>query len=72
MGSKNSQPDSPDYRGAAEATANANRVNYNTPYGGLNYTQGQDGRWTGNVTLSPEQQQLQNQQQLFQLPLLSA
>lgn len=61
MGSKNSQPDSPDYRGAAEATANANRVNYTTPYGGLQYSQDPNGQWTGNVTLSPEQQQLQNQ-----------
>jgi hypothetical protein len=62
MGGKSSQPASPDYRGAAEATAAANRVNYQTPYGGLQYSQGPNGQWTGTVSLSPEQQQLQNQQ----------
>src|SRR5690349_24298470 len=62
MGGKNSQPDSPNYGAAAEATAAANRVNYNTPYGGLNYTQGPNGQWNANVTLAPEQQNLLNQQ----------
>lgn len=62
MGSKNSKPDSPNYGAAAEATAAANRTDINTPYGGLNYSQNPDGRWSANVSLSPEQQNLLNQQ----------
>ncbi len=69
MGGKSSQPNSPDYGAAAEATANANRVNYQTPYGGLNYSQGPNGQWTGTVSLSPEQQQLQRQQNQTSLNL---
>lgn len=75
MGKSSSQPDVPDYTGAANATAQgnleaakyateANRVNYNTPYGSLAYTRDQSNpnQWTANVNLSPEQQQLLNQQ----------
>lgn len=60
--SKPDKPASPNYGQAAEATAAANRTNINTPNGGLKYSQGPDGMWNANVTLSPEQQALQNQQ----------
>lgn len=47
--------------GAQQATQ-ANRVNQNTAYGNLNYTQGVDANgnptWTANQTLSPELQAL--------------
>ena len=47
--------------GAQQATA-ANRINQNTPYGSLNYTQGVDANgnptWTANQTLSPQLQGL--------------
>ena len=47
--------------GAQQATQ-ANRVNQNTPYGSLNYTQSTDANgnptWTANQTLSPELQSL--------------
>ena len=67
-------PATPDYTGAAQATAAgnldaaraataANRVNQVTPYGSLNYSvTGQDPygnpTWTATSTLSPEQKQL--------------
>ena len=67
-------PATPDYTGAAQATAAgnldaaraataANRVNQVTPYGSLNYSvTGQDPygnpTWTATQTLSPDQQQL--------------
>jgi hypothetical protein len=70
------QPATPDYSGAAQATAQgnldaaraataANRVNQVTPYGQLNYSiTGQDPygnpTWTATSTLSPDQQQLYN------------
>lgn len=60
--SKPDKPQSPNYGAAAEATAAANRTNISTPYGGLNYTQGPGGMWNANVTLSPEQQGLLDQQ----------
>lgn len=47
--------------GAQQATA-ANRINQNTPYGSLTYSQGVDANgnptWTANQTLSPELQSL--------------
>jgi hypothetical protein len=71
-----SNPATPDYTGAAEATARANvdaariataanRVNQVTPYGSLNYAvTGQDPygnpTWTATTSLSPDQQQLYN------------
>ena len=71
-----SQPATPDYTGAAEATAAgnldaaraataANRVNQVNPYGSLNYSvTGQDPygnpTWTATTSLSPDQQQLYN------------
>ena len=70
------QPATPDYTGAAQATASgnldaaraataANRVNQVTPYGSLNYSvSGQDPygnpTWTATTALSPDQQQLYN------------
>jgi hypothetical protein len=73
---KPTQAATPDYTGAAEATAAgnldaaraataANRVNQVTPYGSLNYAvTGQDPygnpTWTATTSLSPEQQQLYN------------
>jgi hypothetical protein len=73
---KPTQAATPDYTGAAEATAAgnldaaraataANRVNQVTPYGSLNYAvTGQDPygnpTWTATTALSPEQQQLYN------------
>ena len=69
-------PATPDYTGAAQATASgnldaaraataANRVNQVTPYGNLTYAvTGQDPygnpTWTSTTSLSPEQQQLYN------------
>jgi hypothetical protein len=73
---KPTQAPTPDYTGAAEATASgnidaarlataANRVNQVTPYGSLNYAvTGQDPygnpTWTATSTLSPDQQKLYN------------
>jgi hypothetical protein len=73
---KPTQAPTPDYTGAAEATAAgnldaaraataANRVNQVTPYGSLNYAvTGQDPygnpTWTATTSLSPDQQQLYN------------
>lgn len=77
-------PPAPDYTGAAQATAtgnldsaraaaNANRVNQVTPYGSLTYThdasQGPDGGWTATQSLSPDQQQLLDQQNKTSLGL---
>jgi len=74
LGPPPSAPAAPDYRGAAQETAQgnleaaraasaANRVNQITPYGNLNYQiSGQDPygnpTWTATQTLSPAQQQL--------------
>jgi hypothetical protein len=71
-----STPATPDYTGAAQATAAgnldaaraataANRVNQVNPYGSLNYSvTGQDPygnpTWTATTSLSPDQQQLYN------------
>lgn len=71
-------PPAPDYTSAAQATAQgnlqaaqaataANRVNQITPYGNLNYYEsGRDSQgnpmWTAQQTLSPEQQQILDQQ----------
>jgi hypothetical protein len=60
-------PNAPDYRGAAEAqgassAANieqqtrANRPNMNTPWGSMQWTEGPGGMWSGNLSLSPDQQ----------------
>lgn len=51
------------YAGATQATA-ANRINQNTPYGSLNYTQSVDANgnpvWSANQTLSQPLQDLTN------------
>ncbi len=78
MGKESSPPPAPDYAGAAAASAAgdlkaaqtaaaANRVNQITPYGTLKYTEGGtdsqgNPMWTATTALSPEQQQLLNQQ----------
>ncbi len=72
---KASQPAAPDYTAAANATAagnldnarltaKSNRVDYQTPYGNLNYSQdpNDQDRWTANVSLSPSEQNLLDQQ----------
>lgn len=51
----------------AEYEAQLNRVNTSGPYGSVNYTVGPDGRYTQTTQLSPEQQQLLEQQQGLQL-----
>jgi len=70
MSSSPSAPATPDYVGAANATAagnldaarvaaKANRVNQVTPYGNLTYTRegdDPDAGWTATQTLSPDQQ----------------
>lgn len=61
MGGKSSAPQSPDYAGAAAATAAGNKTNVNTPNGSLTYSPGANGTWNADVQLSPAQQQLQNQ-----------
>jgi len=81
-------PASPDYVGAAKATAQgnlqmareaaaANRVNQVGPYGSLQYTQtGKDAQgnpmWTATQSLSPEQQKLYEQQTGLSQGLLGA
>jgi hypothetical protein len=69
-------PPAPDYAGAAQQTAQgnlenarlttkANRVNTFTPYGNLTYQSGANGdpdQWNANVSLSPQQQSLLDQQ----------
>ena len=60
---KQSAPTTPDYTGAAEATAAGNRINQYTPYGSLTYKQeGTDSQghptYGQTVALSPEQQKI--------------
>jgi hypothetical protein len=74
MGKQASTPATPDYVGAAQATAAGNRVSQNTPYGSLKYEQsGTDSQgnpmWTANVSLSPDQQKLLEQQNQTSLGL---
>lgn len=73
MGSKSSPPPAPDYKGAAEQTAAGQRVNQITPYGSLTYSAPTSGNstdpWTQTISLSPEQQQLLNQQNQLSLGL---
>ena len=68
-----SPPPAPDYTGAAKQTAAgnieasrsataANRVDTYTPYGSLTYNNDGPDHWKSNVTLSPAQQQLLDQQ----------
>ena len=72
---KASAPPAPDYSAAAQQTAAgnlensriataANRVNTYTPYGSLTYSQDPNNqdKWSSNVTLSPDQQRLMDQQ----------
>jgi hypothetical protein len=66
MGKKASTPATPDYKGAAIATANANKYNTSGPYGtgtwsmrpGADPNNPQAGDWTQTTQLSQEQQQL--------------
>lgn len=78
FGKPQAAPPAPDYRGAAQETAQgnlaaaqaataANRVNQYTPYGNLVYSEtGTDSRgnptWSATTELSPEQQTILNQQ----------
>jgi hypothetical protein len=66
MGGK-SKPDTPDYKGAAEATAasdmealryqtNANRPTQNTPFGSTEWSKDASGNWTQNTTLNDSSQ----------------
>lgn len=79
---KASAPAAPDYNAAAQTTAagnldaarlaaKANRVDYNTPYGSLDYTQNANDpdQWTANVSLSPDEQKLLAQQNKTSLGL---
>lgn len=80
---KSDPPATPDYAGAAAATAagsaeaariaaKANRVNQNTPYGSIRYTNNINGdpdQWQSDVTLAPEQQQMLDQQNKISLGL---
>ena len=85
LGPAPSAPAAPDYTAAAQQTAAgnldaarqataANRVNQVTPYGNLNYSvSGQDPygnpTWTATQSLSPDQQQLYQQQMQTSLGL---
>lgn len=74
-GKGGSAPDAPDYTAAAKATAQgnlesaraavaANRVSQYTPYGSMVYSHtgsNPDNGWSSTVTLSPQQQQLLDQ-----------
>jgi hypothetical protein len=88
LGPAPSAPAAPDYRAAAQETAQgnlqaaqaataANRVNQVTPYGNLNYTQsGTDSQgnptWTATTSLSPTGQALLDMQNQTSLGLGSA
>lgn len=69
MGKSSSAPESPDYKGAAIATANSNKANTSNQYGtgtwvlrpGADQENPQAGDWTQVTSLSPEQQALYNQ-----------
>jgi hypothetical protein len=63
-----STPEAPDYEAAAESTAagnlemmelqtRANRPTQITPWGTVEWTEGDTGDWTQNITLSPGQQE---------------
>ena len=74
MGSKSSAPSTPDYKGAAEATAAGNRVNQYTPWGSSTYQQtGTDAQgnptYSQTIALSPTQQALMNAQDQTSLGL---
>lgn len=74
MGKSSSTPPPPDYKSAAEATAAGNRINQNTPYGSLTYTEGAtdsqgNPTYTANVNLAPDQQRLLEQQNKTSLGL---
>lgn len=64
----------------AQQTAQLDRYNQNTPYGSLNWTQptnadgsaNPNGTWTQDVTLSPQQQQILDQNQSASLGLGTA
>lgn len=45
-----------DFNDLLSAQANANRVDINTPTGSRRWSQGEDGRWTVNDSMSPEEQ----------------
>lgn len=85
--SSSSAPDTPDYIGAAKATAQgnldlakyttaANRVNQNTPWGNLSYTQTTDAQgnpvWTATQNLSADQQSILDQNSALSKSLLGA
>ena len=74
MGKSSSTPPAPDYEAAAEATAAGNRINQNTPYGTLTYSEGAvdsqgNPTYTANVNLAPDQQRLLEQQNRTSLGL---
>jgi len=82
VGGKSKAPASPDYAGAAQQTAQgnldaakyateANRVNYYTPYGNQTWSRdaSNPNQWSTSINLSPEQQQLLNQQNKTSLGL---
>lgn len=68
MGKSSSSPKTPDYKGAAIATANSSKYDTSSPYGtgawalrpGADQENPQAGDWTQTTTLSPEQQALYN------------
>lgn len=47
-------PSAPDFGAAAEAQAGSGRINQQGPFGSVNWSQGQDGRWNQTMALSPE------------------
>lgn len=52
----NDAPPPPDYKGAAEATAQANRPTQNTPFGSVSWTHDANGNWTQNTNVAPGMQ----------------
>lgn len=75
-------PPTPDYVGAANATAagnaeaarvaaTANRVNQYTPWGNLVYTDLGNDRWRADTVLSPEQQQMLDKNNQLGIGLLN-
>lgn len=66
-------PATPDYVGAAKETASTQRVNYQTPWGTVNWSPNVSGNdtdpWTQTVSLSPLQQKLLDYNNSTQLGL---
>ena len=55
-GGKNGGPATPDFTGAAQEQSRLSRNDVNGAFGGAQWSQGPDGRWTMTTSMSPELQ----------------